>query len=194
MNVHLPIDEVDKFVEIAVSKRLEWKVSRRQYKGPEKIVYSLTRKGEGTSSYAVRLYPLDRTHTKIEFPVPVKESHVVPSPFDVGGTIEVAEGGSEVDEKIQRTPIYKICHSIWLTVGLQEYLRAEDIDAMEKSGDQMPLKPSKDAPLKKWFEHKKMREKMGLDYSLKQLAKDASRSYGYVRTEYPRWKRTQGNI
>lgn len=190
MNIHLPIDEVDKFVDIAVSKRLDWKVSRRQYKRPERIVYSLKNKETKTASHNVQLYSLDRTHTEIV--VTIKESHVLPSPFSVGGIIEVTEGSVEVDEHIKKKPIYIICHAIWSTVKLQEYLRTEDIDVLEKSGDHLPLKPPKDADFEQWFEYKLKCEERGYPIPLKQLARDMAKSYGYVRTEYSRWKRATG--
>jgi hypothetical protein len=122
MLINLPISNVDSYVDIALSKRSDIVTDRHSFDSPEKIVYSKRLQMFDNLLFQIYLHKIAEGITEITFPIPLQNSEVIPSPYSIGGTIEITNGPNR-DRHFKNEgedAIYKICHSIWLKVKPQE--------------------------------------------------------------------------
>jgi hypothetical protein len=76
---------------------------------------------------------------------------------------------------------------IWWDLLFREMVNDKRITA-DKGGNLWPEKPRKDEPLEKWFEYYAICKKLGVYYTLKELAEDTGKKPGYIRQLHSRYQ------
>lgn len=192
MKIHLPIHEVDKLTDISLRKYKGIKYSRKSYNGTDRVFYTIQFQSTKLDRQIIIADKLDATHSEITFPIHIQNFNAYPLPRAQGGSVLVYPHGVSKEESSQTNPVYNLFRAVLATLRKHEYFRAADVERMEIQRQQQPLKPQQGAKREEFFYYKIACEEAGIDYSLKELAKDINISYGQTRNIFPNWKRSQG--
>jgi hypothetical protein len=119
MNIQLPVEIVDGFVDIVLGKHPEVSYEREVISSPSKICYNICFVSMDTAPWKIQIHPLGKW-AEITFPLFVQESEVYPSQISDGGTMEIAA----FEPPVYTDPVDKakhhICSSIYLRLKMQE--------------------------------------------------------------------------
>ena len=120
MNIQLPIESVDSFVDIVLGKRTDISYQRDVIDSPTKITYTVCFTNLDTPPWEIHIHPTG-AGTEITFPVYIQPSHVKSSPLPGGGVMEIYSGRKlpVYDNPIDKAK-HDICHSINIFLKLRE--------------------------------------------------------------------------
>jgi hypothetical protein len=122
MIVEIPIADVDSLVDLVLSKKANIAFQRKEAKKPPKIIYTVSLTDlQAESQFLVTIRRLSYG-TDVDFPIYFPPTEVFPTPeLPDGGFIELGEGKEpEYIDPIDQAQ-YKLCHSIWVELKLQEW-------------------------------------------------------------------------